>query len=85
MARGQVFGPTPGEIVSMIRMDPSQPTPEEAYQMIYGPRGVMRARAKPGGSYANEAAMIGAHDDAKVARRRSSCTPLFGCFRWSGS
>lgn len=45
VGRGQVFGPTPGEIVSLIRSDPSKPTFEEAYQLIYGPRGILWGRS----------------------------------------
>lgn len=40
VASGQVFGPTPGELVSQIRTDPSTPTFDEAYQQLYGPGGV---------------------------------------------
>ena len=44
VARGQVFGPTPGEIVAEMRSDPSAPTFIEAYALIYGRRGILRAR-----------------------------------------
>lgn len=44
VARGQVFGPTPGEIVAAIRKDPGAPTFEEAYRLIFGAGGVLRAR-----------------------------------------
>ena len=40
VARGQVFGPTPGELVAVIRQDPDRPTFEEAYKGLYGPGGV---------------------------------------------
>lgn len=43
IARGQVFGPTPGEIVAEIRLDPSVPTFEEAFRLIYGRGGVLAA------------------------------------------
>jgi hypothetical protein len=45
VARGQVFGPTPGEIVAEIRCDPSRPTFVEAYALIYGKGGILRARS----------------------------------------
>lgn len=73
------FPPSAPELAALERFDPSRPTPEEAYQMIYGRGGVMRARAKPGGSYANEAAMIGAGEDAKV-QRAFELHPLLGAF-----
>jgi hypothetical protein len=79
VAKGGTFRPSVAEVVAQIRQDPSRPTPEEAYTMIYGPRGVMRARAKANQSYANEAAMIGAHDDAKV-QRAFELHPLLGAF-----
>jgi hypothetical protein len=79
IARGQVFGPTPGELVALINEDPSQPTPEEAYQMIYGRGGVMRARLKPGASYASEAQMLGARDQVRLERAQE-IHPLLGAF-----
>lgn len=44
VARGQVFGPTPGEIVSLIRKDAAKPTFIETYRLIYGAGGILRAR-----------------------------------------
>jgi hypothetical protein len=44
IARGQVFGPTPGELVALINEDPSRPTFIEAYRLIYGKGGILRAR-----------------------------------------
>lgn len=42
VARGQVFGPTPGEIVALVRHDPDNPIPtfEECFQQLYGPGGL---------------------------------------------
>ena len=41
VARGQVFGPTPGEVVAEIRNDPAAPTFDEAYALIYRPKGIL--------------------------------------------
>jgi len=41
VARGGRFRPAVAEIVAEIRSDPSRPTFDEAYQMIYGPGGVL--------------------------------------------
>lgn len=43
VANGQVFGPTPGEIVASIHEDVSVPTFPEFQTMIYGPGGVITA------------------------------------------
>lgn len=40
IASGQVFGPTPGEIVAAVRTDPSRPTFEEMLHGLYGPGGI---------------------------------------------
>lgn len=56
VAAGQVFGPTPGEIVQAIEGDDSRPTFLEAFSAIYdsrpacGGRGVLWTRAAAGGS-----------------------------------
>ena len=44
VARGQVFGPTPGELVEVMRHDPSRPTFTEAYRLIYGRGGLLWTR-----------------------------------------
>jgi hypothetical protein len=44
VARGQVFGPTPGEIVELIRADPSMPTGAEMVTLLYARGGVFKAR-----------------------------------------
>jgi hypothetical protein len=40
IARGQVFGPTPGEIVAVIRHDPERPTFAELLAQLYDAGGV---------------------------------------------
>lgn len=79
VARGGTFRPSVAEVVAEIRRDPSKPTAEEAYQMIYGPGGVIKARLAPGGSYGSEAEMLGARDQAKVDRAWE-LHPLLGDF-----
>jgi hypothetical protein len=44
VARGGKFRPSVAEVVAEIRQDPSSPTFEECYQLIYGRGGVLRAR-----------------------------------------
>lgn len=43
VAEGQAMRPRPGEIVKRIRRDAGTPTFIEAYRLIFGPRGVLRA------------------------------------------
>ena len=79
VAAGQVFGPTPGEIAARITADPSLPSAEEAFTMIYGKGGVIRARLTPGGSYGSEAEMLGARDEVRV-KRAWELHPMLGAF-----
>jgi hypothetical protein len=76
---GKDFPPSVPAVVALARTDPSQPTPEEAYQMIYGKGGVMRARLKPGASFPSEAAMLGARDEVRLERAQE-IHPLLGAF-----
>lgn len=41
VAHGGTFRPSVAEVVGEIRRDPSRPTFDEAYRMIYGPGGVL--------------------------------------------
>lgn len=67
VARGQVFGPTPGEIVALIRSDPSAPTFIEAYRLIFGHKGILAA--KPAERWFADAGEMGrAHRQAQRAR-----------------
>ena len=68
LARGDRWRPAVSEVVAEIRKDPTKPTFEEAQTLIYGRGGVLKARPEPGQRYANEAAMLGARDDAAQAR-----------------
>lgn len=79
VARGQVFGPTPGEIVALIRLDPSLPTWAEAYQLLYGRGGVMKAHPKypPGGWTGSE--LEEARDRVQL-ERADALHPMLGAF-----
>lgn len=44
LLRTSKFRPSTAEIVQAAEQDPSKPTFDEAYQLIFGPRGVLRAR-----------------------------------------
>jgi len=79
LARGGKWRPRPSEVIAEIRKDPSKPTFEEAYRLIFGRGGALKARPPRGQTYANEAAMIGAHDDAAQARAWE-LHPLVGSF-----
>lgn len=76
---GSDFPPSAPNLAALARQDPSTPTPEEAYRLIYGPRGVMRARPAPGGSYGSEAEMLGARNEARV-KRAYELHPMLGAF-----
>ena len=45
MFEGHKFRPSASEVLAAARRDPSKPTFDEAYQMLYGARGVLLARA----------------------------------------
>jgi hypothetical protein len=49
VARGGTFRPSVAEVTAAIRKDPSAPTFTEAYALIYGKGGVIRARPKYAG------------------------------------
>jgi hypothetical protein len=76
VARGQVFGPTPGEIVAELRSDPSAPTFEEAYRLIYGPGGVLRARP----AYAGAGSITATSLDRAAYDRATELHPLVSQF-----
>lgn len=76
-ARGQKFGPTPGEIIAEIRSDPSRPTFDE---MLTLTQTALRAWNRPlTGDYSNEAQMLAARE-ASVLERASEMHPLVGAF-----
>lgn len=67
VARGGRFRPSVAELVAQIRHDPSTPTFEEAYRLIYGARGVLRARPSET-SFRDGSAMARAYHEARLAR-----------------
>jgi hypothetical protein len=75
---GGKWRPRVAEVVAQIRKDPSKPTFEEAYRLIYGPRGVLRARAASG-AYPDPASMARAKD-AAARDRASGLHPLVALF-----
>lgn len=64
---GQVHRPKPGEISARVRRDVSAPTFDEAFVLIFGRGGALKAR-RPAGVYADGAAMARADDEAAMAR-----------------
>lgn len=76
---GQVFGPTPGEIVARIRQDPSTPTFEEAYELIYGKGGIVRARPTGNLTFGDQASLLRAYHQARV-QRAQQVHPRVGSF-----
>lgn len=46
LARGGVHRPSLGEVVGQLRAEPSRPTFDEAYRLIYGPGGVLGFKRK---------------------------------------
>lgn len=59
--------PKPPEILATLRRDPARPTFEEAYQLIYGPGGVLRSRPAVR-RYADESERRRLYDEAAIAR-----------------
>jgi hypothetical protein len=76
--QGARFRPSAAEILSARRRDVSRPTFDEAFVMIFGPRGVLRARPAVR-RYADEAERRRVHDDA-ARRRAASMHPLLAAF-----
>lgn len=92
VANGQVFGPTPGEIVSAIHQDVSVPTFPEFEAMVYGPEGVMKtakravtARKRQNGIHAGTGPQIGLDEAERVfvdagQARSDELHPVLGSF-----
>lgn len=76
--KAQVFRPVPGEIVAQARHDASVPTFDEAFALIFGRGGALKAR-RPAGVYADASAMARA-DDAAVWARLEGRHPLVVAF-----
>jgi hypothetical protein len=76
--RGARFRPSAAELLGELHADPTRPTFAEAYQLIFGPRGVLRARIV-GGRWDNEADRRAAHRQA-IEERAAGVHPLVGAF-----
>lgn len=75
---GQALRPKPGEIVDRARRDSGRPTFDEAYRLIFGPRGVLAAR--PSSSrWADAAERSRAFNEAAMERARGM-HPLIASF-----
>jgi hypothetical protein len=76
---GQAFPPSAPQLAGLTRRDPGRPTWPEAYQLIYGPRGVLRARPPypPGGWNGNELEVA---QDELAMERAFAFHPLLGAF-----
>lgn len=78
IARGQVFGPTPGELVALIHHDPSRPTFDEMCRLVYGRGGILRARPRAS-SWPDAAARDRAYHQAAMDRA-AQLHPLVATF-----
>lgn len=67
---GQALRPKPGEIVARCRRDPSVPTFEEAYRLIFGPGGILTARPASNGplTYGSDAERRQLYDQAALTK-----------------
>lgn len=82
LLEGRRFRPSVSELLAAARTDPSRPTFHEAFTLIYGPRGILRARSKrPGAAvvYASEADRQAQQNDA-ARERASEMHPLVAAF-----
>lgn len=75
---GQALRPRPGEIVRRCHQDPGKPTFEEAFLLIFGPRGVLHA-SPDRRTFADEGDRAGAYRQAAL-ERASTMHPLIGAF-----
>lgn len=75
------FVPSAGELRHAARRDPSQPTFAEAFQLIFGPRGALRASVSRGGTqiYDRESDRQRAEHEA-IVDRAAQFHPLIGAF-----
>jgi hypothetical protein len=71
---GQRFRPSVSELIAAVREDPSTPTFEEAYQLIFGSGGVLKARAP-------HKALITEDDERRAVQERlETVHPLVASF-----
>lgn len=75
---GQELRPRPGAIAARARRDPSVPTFDEAYRLIFGPGGVLAARPTVR-RWADERERRRLYDQAALDRA-SQMHPLIGAF-----
>jgi hypothetical protein len=75
--RGERFRPSASELLAEIRADHSKPTFEEAYELIFGRRGALKADAP--GVFPSTQAMHKARVEAIMARA-GEMHPLIGSF-----
>lgn len=76
--QGARFRPSAAEILGARRVDPGRPTFEEAFQSIFGPKGVLRARPAVR-RYLDEAERKRMYDEAAMTRAKE-LHPLIGGF-----
>lgn len=75
---GQALRPKPGEIVERSRRDRGTPTFAEAYRLIFGPRGVLKAR--PAQRVFADAGARGRAEQQAALDRAASMHPLVAAF-----
>lgn len=78
LLKGQRFRPSVSELLAAVRSDPSRPTFEEAYRLIFGAGGVLRARPVVR-AWASEADRARAEVEA-IEKRAGTVHPLVGQF-----
>lgn len=81
LLRGQRFRPSVSELLGELRADPSKPTFEEAFALIFGPRGVLAARPTANGpvTFASEADRAARQNQAALDRA-NEMHPLVAAF-----
>lgn len=80
--RGNRFRPSAAELLAEMRVDVSRPTWDEAFQLIFGRRGVLNARPSKQSStivYGSEQERQQLFDDAAI-QRADGMHPLIGSF-----
>lgn len=79
LADGRPHRPSVSEFLAAARADPGRPTFAEAYQLIFGPRGILRARPAGRQAFADAGEQRRAETEAAVARA-AELHPLVGGF-----
>jgi hypothetical protein len=78
LLEGHTFRPSVSEIIAAARQDPSKPTFAEAYQLLYGPGGALRA--KPGSSLWKDEKHRRKLQHEAIKDRANDMHPLVGAF-----